>query len=192
MPNYRDGSGSRYLLGPLYLLVGDLNGALQHYEWYQKEFSGDAIEAFNHICWALVSLRSGNLEEARLLLIKTHLANNFILPALLGLSHGQPNIPRGCNWEEADYIAEGPLECLALWSGEELAWLHGEWDEPVFQRIRKRDLEITITLSTEKIGERRSKLVSEKFGLMNGIEEPVVSVEQVGQDNVVFLGDRRK
>ena len=33
-----DGSGKRYLLGPLYLLMGDTEGALKSFSWFEKMF----------------------------------------------------------------------------------------------------------------------------------------------------------
>ena len=38
-----DGYGKRYLLGPLYLLVGDVEGALQAYEWFDETFPDDVL-----------------------------------------------------------------------------------------------------------------------------------------------------
>ena len=200
--NYRDGSGSRYLVGPLYLSIGDLEGARQYYEWYEKEFTDDMVEAFNHLCWTLVLLRSGNLKEARIKLIRTYLGNNFIIPAVLGIPHGQPELKRGCNWEDEDYVSEGNLRLLVLWSAEELVWLRAEWENPAFQRIRKRDLEINQALSTEGVGERRSQLVSEQYGLRNDLEataeqesveqEPVEPAPAAKPNNLVFLSEWRK
>ena len=39
-----DGYGKRYLLGPLYLLMGDTDGALQSYTWFDQTFAGDSDE----------------------------------------------------------------------------------------------------------------------------------------------------
>jgi hypothetical protein len=33
---YDDSAGKRYLLGSLYLLLGDIDGALKHYTWFEK------------------------------------------------------------------------------------------------------------------------------------------------------------
>ena len=33
-----DGYGKRYLLGPLYMLLGDVDGALASFDWYEKPF----------------------------------------------------------------------------------------------------------------------------------------------------------
>ncbi len=38
---YRDGYGKRYLLGPLYMLMGDIEGAVSFYDWFEKTFPLD-------------------------------------------------------------------------------------------------------------------------------------------------------
>ncbi|MCI0558856.1 MAG: hypothetical protein MN733_10205 [Nitrososphaera sp.] len=39
----RDGAGKRYLLGPMYLLLGDVEGALKHFEWFDKTYADVAV-----------------------------------------------------------------------------------------------------------------------------------------------------
>jgi len=39
-----DGSGKRYLLGPLYLLLGDTKGAVRSFNWFEKSFPDDMGE----------------------------------------------------------------------------------------------------------------------------------------------------
>ena len=34
-----DGSGKRYMIGPMYLLLGDVSGAIKSFEWFEKNFS---------------------------------------------------------------------------------------------------------------------------------------------------------
>ena len=41
---YRDGAGKRYQIGPHYMLLGDNEGALAAFQWFEKEFSDDAGE----------------------------------------------------------------------------------------------------------------------------------------------------
>jgi hypothetical protein len=38
----RDGCGKRYLLGPLYMLVGDVDGALASFDWYENTYPVNA------------------------------------------------------------------------------------------------------------------------------------------------------
>lgn len=49
-----DDSGKRYLIGPMYLLLGDISGAVRSFESFEKEFSDDIGESFHLLCWALV------------------------------------------------------------------------------------------------------------------------------------------
>ncbi len=39
-----DGYGKRYLLGPLYMLLGDTAGAIKSFEWFDKTCPGDMGE----------------------------------------------------------------------------------------------------------------------------------------------------
>ncbi len=41
---YRDGAGKRYQVGPHYLLLGDNEGALGAFQWFEKEFPDDVGE----------------------------------------------------------------------------------------------------------------------------------------------------
>ena len=56
----RDGSGSRYLLGPLYLLLDDTEGALAHYKWFARRFDDDGGEPFHRFSWVLALHRADN------------------------------------------------------------------------------------------------------------------------------------
>ena len=48
-----DSAGKRYLLGPLYLLAGDIDGALAHFKWFEKTFPDDVGEPMQSLCWTL-------------------------------------------------------------------------------------------------------------------------------------------
>ena len=39
-----DGYGKRYLLGPLYMLLGDVGGALASFDWYVDAYPDDSGE----------------------------------------------------------------------------------------------------------------------------------------------------
>ena len=59
-----DGYGKRYLLGPLYMLLGDTAGAMESFEWYEETFPDDVGEPVHFLCWTLALYRSGNTEAA--------------------------------------------------------------------------------------------------------------------------------
>jgi hypothetical protein len=44
--SFDDGYGKRYLLGPLYLLAGDIEGAVKHYKWSSSPFPVGRIQRY--------------------------------------------------------------------------------------------------------------------------------------------------
>ncbi len=157
----RNGSGSRYLLGTLYLLLDDTEGALAHYEWFDKQFADDGGEPFHRLGWALVLYRAGRMDEASHRLRNVHFQNVYILPAILGIPHGQPSgLRRWSNWEAEDYITQAPLEFLTLWRPEEKAWLQSVWDSPHFKDFVQAHINLAQQLTHELRGEKRTALVN--------------------------------
>jgi len=85
---YDDGAGKRFLLGSLYMLMGDLDGALVHYDWYEQEFPDDGAEPYNHLTWALALYRGGRKEDAFHRLYQTMLENLLARGFEKGTSRG--------------------------------------------------------------------------------------------------------
>jgi hypothetical protein len=46
----RDGAGKRYMLGPLYVLMDDMEGALQSFAWFAQTFPDDSGERLHFLC----------------------------------------------------------------------------------------------------------------------------------------------
>jgi hypothetical protein len=46
----RDGAGKRYMLGPLYVLMDDMEGALQSLAWFAQTFPDDSGERLHFWC----------------------------------------------------------------------------------------------------------------------------------------------
>ena len=130
-PHHDDGAGKRFLIGPLYLLMAEVSGALQFYEWYEKKFPDDSVEAFNHLCWVLILFRSEKLTLAKSKLRELIFDNLYIIPLLLGENPKQHIFQHGSNWRELSYINEGPRdEIFSLVSDSELSWIKGMWENP--------------------------------------------------------------
>ena len=75
-----DGAGKRYLLGPMYLLLNDVEGALKHFAWFDKVFSDDSGEPYQYLCWTLALFKAGKTADAKRKLKQTMFEN-------LSLSH---------------------------------------------------------------------------------------------------------
>ncbi len=163
--SYDDGYGKRFLLGSLYALMGDLEGALTHYEWYEHEFPDDGAEPYNHLTWALVLRRAGRGEEAFHKLYQTMLGNLYLVPHLLGEKPARLDIRGRSNFEWLEYALAIPQELLDLWDEASLTWARSVYADPQVVERRARYVGIERQLDTEPVGPRRTALVEEASAL---------------------------
>jgi hypothetical protein len=163
----RDGYGKRYLLGPLYLLLGDLAGAIKSFEWFEEMFPRDMGEPVHSLCWTLALYRAGNIAGASHRFVQTMLSNLYLIPHLIGLEQDELDIWHGSNLAEKEYLEYIPPEISALWGASALQWAQEMYDNPKVGQIRARYIEIVEQLKSEPPGPRRSELVNEAFRLQN-------------------------
>ncbi len=160
-----DSSGKRYLLGPLYLLMGDLSGAVRSFEWFDRMFPDDIGEPFHSLCWALALYSSGNRAKAAQKLRHTMLSNLYLIPHLLGEEQAELDIWHGSNFATKDYLQYLPAELVALWDPSARQWARETYHSSTFQQVRRRYIELLRDLRHELPGPRRNRLVKETFKL---------------------------
>ena len=117
-----DGAGKRYLLGTLYLLMGDTAGAVRSFAWCAQTFPDDSGDPLQYLCWTLALYRAGELEHAIVKLRQTMLSNLSLLPRLLGLEQDRIDMWYPSNLAEQRYSDEVPEEVLTLWEPPALQW----------------------------------------------------------------------
>jgi hypothetical protein len=163
-----DDFGKRYLLGPLYLILGDLAGAIRSFEWFEQTFSGDMGEPFHALCWTLALYRSGDTAGATRKLRQTMLSNLYLIPHLLGVEQEILDMWHGSNTEQKGYLQYAPPEIWELWDQPALQWANKAYHSAELCQVRARYIEINKQLKTEPVGPRRSQLVKEMFELRAG------------------------
>lgn len=168
-PHHDDGAGKRLLLGQLYMLAGDLPGALKSYAWYKKTFPDDTTEPFNHLCWTLAFLRSGDEKTAKTKLRELVFDNLYIVPIFFGETPTDHGSRHFSNWSEAAYILEGPKdELFALWSESEAKWLKTQWQSPELQADIRRYIELQRKLDKTSGPEARSQVMKDADRVARG------------------------
>ena len=156
-----DGAGKRYRLGPLYLLMGDLHGALDSYSWFEAEFPHDLGGVFQYLCWTLTLYRLDLREEAANKLIQTMMHNLYVIPFVLGWDPQPLDIWHASNWHEIDYLDYLDPAILGLITDEEKNWMSQQYRSPKATAIRERFIEICRQLEDERPGPKRSQLFEE-------------------------------
>jgi len=154
-----DGYGRRYLLGPLYTLIDDTEGALRSYAWFEAQFPNDVGEPMHYLCWTLSLYRAGDLGAAAQKLRQTMFSNLYIIPRLLGQDQEELDIWHGSNLAEKTYLEYIPPVLFDLWDQATVEWAQETYDSPEMVQQRERYIEIYRQLKTESPGPKRSRLV---------------------------------
>lgn len=168
-PHHDDGAGKRFLLGQLYMLMGDLPGALKSYAWYKNTFPDDCCEPFNHLCWTLALLRSGDEKSAKAKLRELIFDNLYIVPLFLKEAPANHGFRHFSNWSEAAYILEGPKdELFSLWNESESSWLRNQWHASELQTDILKYIELQRKLDKSSGSEARSSIMQEAHRVARG------------------------
>ena len=162
---YDDSAGNRYLLGPLYLLMDDVDGALKSFRWFEKNFPDDAGEPFQYLCWSLTYFRAGQLDKAEDRLIQTDLMNLYLIPHILGINQPVLDIWHGSNDCEKEYVEYLPEEFERLWDEPAKEWAARTYNGKRCKQFRDRYIEIYRQLQDEPVGPKRKALVHESSDL---------------------------
>lgn len=165
---YRDGGGKRYSLGPLHLLLGDLDGALGAFRWFDAEFPDDIGEPGQYLCWTLALHRAGDEEAAKRKLRQLALSNLYVVPHLLGDEVRPLEIWHGSNWALPSYLEAIPPEYFGLWTEEEKDWAREAYERGSVRPAVKRWIEIYCELEDLPPGPKRTALVNEGSALRRG------------------------
>lgn len=159
--DYRDGSGKRFLLGPLYMIMGDLEGALKSFAWFEAEFPDSSDDAPQFLCWSLALHQVGEDSEARRRLRRTMFANLYVIPRLLGMEVRCHDIWHGSNTAEPSYLDWIPEEYWGLWTEPDREWAAGLWHGSEFRASRDRYVELGHALKSLRPGPERNRVITE-------------------------------
>ena len=149
---YHDGAGKRYQIGPHYMLLGDNDGALGAFEWFEREFDDDIGKPDHSLCWSLALYRSGNEIGAAKKLRQAMLSNLYLVPHLLGAPISELDIWHGSSDAEPSHAEHVSEAYLQLWTEAERGWASRLYHSPGFQSVRARYVEISRLLDTTPPG----------------------------------------
>jgi len=156
-----DGAGKRYEIGPLFVLAGELQKAIDFFSWYEIFCAEDSGEPLHYLCWALALYRTGDLGQANTKLLETMVQNVYLLPTLLGTPPAPYDMWHSSSRENPGYFAEIPAEYIPELSEEEQSWIKTQLASFRFRRVLDEYVSTYHALKTEKIVEKRRKLLSQ-------------------------------
>lgn len=138
--NPNDNQGVRYVIGPLYQLAGDLEGALEHYRMYAEEYPDDWGDPHHTFSWGLALQQSDRSRSALKKWYEGFFQNIYIAPLLIDAPLPPENIRHFSNLEYPSYARPYLDTFQSLW--EEVAdakrLLKRLWTDPDVEDARRR------------------------------------------------------
>lgn len=166
-PHDRDGSGVRFLMGPYYLCLNNLEGAIAHYDWFWDTYPDSIDEPFHTLGQVITKSRQGQGENSRSLLKRLYASNPYLLPHILDIDLGTITIPGSSNWEEKPYVLNAPKELYSYLSPDEIEWLRDIWNESSFSAFVRAYNNIQQALKGEPTREHRRGLIDLRMKLIS-------------------------
>ncbi len=151
--------------------MGDTDGALQSYAWFEQSFPDDSDDPLHLLCWTLVLYRVGQLKAAEAKLRQTMLSNLYLIPTLRGIEQGAIEMWYPSSLTVKSYLVCIPESIFELWEPSAIQWVDRAYHSEPMQRVRKRYIEIYTQLKGEPVGARRSQLVEEAHRLPHGLPD---------------------
>ena len=158
-----DGAGNRYLLGPLYMLLDDIEGALKSFEWFDREFPDDSGDLLQYVCWAIVLKRARQNAAASEKLLATVMQNVYIIPFILGRKIEREDMWHASNIEDVDYLGYIPDEIMKALTEADKKWIANEYDKERTQIVRAKYVALHRDLDDLPVGPERSRAVEQVF-----------------------------
>lgn len=153
---------------PVEVLLGDNEGALKAFAWFEREFDEDIGKPDHSLCWSLALYRAGNEIGAAKKLRQAMLSNLYLVPRLLGEPISEIDMWHGSSDAKPEYLDHIPDPYLQLWTDEEKQWAGRLYGSPGFRSVRQRYIEISKLLDSIRPGPERSRLVREMHELERG------------------------
>jgi len=151
--NPNDNQGVRYLMGPLYHQLENLEEAAR---WYEQ--GGD--DPHNLYNYGLALIQQNKLEKAARILIFAIFANPYIAPMLLDDKLPKRDWWHSISWAEPEYAEEYMVEYGSWWEKDDLPlyFLRAVWNSGEVQQNLKDFIATRRAMKKTKSGEERVSL----------------------------------
>lgn len=148
--NPNDNQGARYVIGPLYQLARDLEGALRAYKAYEENYPNESGDPHHLFCWGLALYDSDRQREAVAKWRRACFENVYIAPLLLDEDDPEGEIWLFSNLEWPEYADEYFALYSELWerNPDALECLRRLWHDPELREDLRHWLEVGRRLET--------------------------------------------
>ena len=142
--NPNDNQGVRFIVGPLYQLAGDLEGALAYYRAYDEAYPEDICDPHHTFSWGLALYRADLARRAISKWYEGFFQNIYIAPLLLDNPLPPKGIRHFSNLEYPSYARSYPNTYQPLWADATNAkhLLSHLWNDLEVEEARSRWIQL--------------------------------------------------
>ena len=156
---YDDSYGNRYIIGGLYLKLGDYKLAKKYYDWFDKEFPDDiGFPEFN-FGRIRTFYEFKNYKEGLSKLIDIETNNTYLIDVVLEKSIQHVDKWEWSNMATLEYAHKIKNDCQKHLTTEFKDWLERTTLSSKYQEYKQRIIESQIHLKTENSTEKRKELL---------------------------------
>ena len=156
---YDDSYGKRYLIGNLYVQLGDYRLAKKYFDWFDQEFPDDiGFPQFNFgRVKTLFVLKKE--QESLSKLIEVEANNSYLIDILLERTKQQIEKREWSNLATLEYAKGLIVDCERIMTEEFKDWLEKITSSTSYQDFKRKHLELEIQLSNENSIEKRKEIL---------------------------------
>ncbi len=164
---YDDSRGLRYLPPELYLKLQDYSGALKYFKWFDKNFSDDSGFPIFLFEWTITLFKTGNIKAAEKKALQTFISNTYIIDKFLDKPILYLDKEESLSWELPGIIEIFTYSKTQTELHDFDEWLSKFVTSESFYKIANEFIEIGRQLKNERVGPKRSYLVSRRHQLLD-------------------------
>ena len=140
--NPNDNQGVRHRIGPLYQMDGDLEAALDFYDWYQEQYPNDMSDPHHTYSWGLAHFHDGNFQKAIRIWYRAFFDNLYVVPSLLEHESVPDDVWLRSNMEDREYGELYWMAYGAMWDVDAMAALVALWENSAVRKRRNEWIEL--------------------------------------------------
>jgi hypothetical protein len=167
---YHDGRGLRYLPPELYLKLKDYSGALRYFNWFDKNFPGDSGFSIFLFEWTITLFKKKKIKLAEKKALETFYSNTYLIDIFLGNELLDFSKCENSNWEYSSLVDNLGYSKNQEELNDFVKWLEDFTKTETFYSFSNKYIKIQSELVSEPIGERKSKLINEKYELLENLK----------------------
>lgn len=159
---YDDSGGRRYVIAELYMKIGDYKGAINYFNWFDKEFSEDIGYPDFNLYKAAAYFENKKMDKAARETFYTLFSNVFLIEMICKNPVDHIKYKGYSNLQTKEFAEYTLKTCLTVLSEDFKTWLCEFICKEEYQNVLKEYVALNKLISDESAGATRNNLLNQQ------------------------------